>query len=224
MADLEIIGHPASNYVWVCRMACAEKGVPYRLTVAMPHSPEINTIHPLGKMPVMRHGDVTLAESRAICLYIDRAFSGAPLVPADLVPATQVEQWLSLVNTAVDPICVRQYLVAYMFPGTPDGSPNRGGIDAALPKMEKQFQVLNQATARGHLVGDSFTLADINLLPILFYLKKFPESAALFERSPNLAAYYERHFARKSVQDTIPQEFPDQLRAAQSRTDATRAA
>ena len=32
MRDLHIIGGPASNYVWMVRIACAEKGVPYSLT------------------------------------------------------------------------------------------------------------------------------------------------------------------------------------------------
>src|SRR5215472_8695821 len=119
MAELEIVGAAPSNYVWVCRIACAEKGVPYRLTTALPHTAEVDACHPLGKIPAMRHGDVTLAESRAICCYIDRAFDGPPLVPADLVQAAQVEQWLSIVNTAIDPVWVRQYLGAYVFPSTP---------------------------------------------------------------------------------------------------------
>ena len=53
MAELEIIGLPLSNYVWTCRIAAAEKGVPYKLTPARPHSPEIDCIHPFGKMPAM---------------------------------------------------------------------------------------------------------------------------------------------------------------------------
>ena len=32
MSDLQIIGAPASNFVWVTRIACAEKGV--RIPVA----------------------------------------------------------------------------------------------------------------------------------------------------------------------------------------------
>jgi glutathione S-transferase len=67
MSELQIIGAPQSNYVWVVRIACHEKGVPYTLVPVMPHTPEVDAIHPLGKIPVLRHGNVTLAESRAIC-------------------------------------------------------------------------------------------------------------------------------------------------------------
>ena len=62
MPELQIIGAPQSNYVWVTRIACIEKGVPYTLVPVMPHSPEVDAIHPFGKIPVMRHGDITLCE------------------------------------------------------------------------------------------------------------------------------------------------------------------
>jgi glutathione S-transferase len=209
MPELQIIGGPASNYVWMCRIACAEKGVPYALTSVMPHTPEVDAIHPFGKIPAMRHGDVTLAESRAICAYIDRTFAGPPLVPADPVKAAQVEQWVSIINTTIDPIWIRQYVGAgYIFPGTPDKSPNRTAIDAALLKMQQQFPIMDKAVKSGHLVGDTFTLADMNFMPILFYMNKFPESSALLAASPNLKAYLERHIARKSVREAIPQSAP----------------
>jgi hypothetical protein len=60
----------------------------------------------------------------------------------------------------------------------------------------------------GHLVGDTFTLADMNLMPILYYMNKFPESSALLAACPKLKAYFERHAGRKSVQDSMPQSQP----------------
>jgi glutathione S-transferase len=209
MPELEIIGAPQSNYVWVTRIACGEKGVAYTLTPARPHTPEIDAVHPFGKIPAMRHGDVCLAESRAICFYIDHAFPGPPLVPREPVAGAQAEQWISLVNTHIDPISVRQYLGGYFFPGTPDNSPDRARIDAALPKMEGQLAVLDRAVAAtGHLVGKALTLADINLVPILFYLAKMPESGAMLGRLASLSAYLERHLARASVQATLPPPMP----------------
>jgi glutathione S-transferase len=214
MPQLELIGAAPSNYVWVCRIALAEKGVPYTHTEIMPHTPQVDAIHPFGKIPVMRHGEVTLCESRAICGYVDSAFDGRKLVPTDCAKAAQVEQWVSIVNTHIDPTWVRQYLGAHFFPKTPDGSPDRAIIEAALPKMEQQFAAMDRAVAAtGHLVGDTFTLADINFMPILFYMGVKPESNALMQRMPALKAYYDRHMARKSVQATTPTWFPGQARA-----------
>ncbi len=210
MPELQIIGGAASNYVWMCRIACAEKGVPYALTSVMPHTPEVDAIHPFGKIPAMRHGDVTLAESRAICAYIDRTFDGPPLVPADPVKAAQVEQWVSIINTTIDPIWIRQYVGAgYIFPG------HAGQVPEPRPRSTRRCRRCSSSSRSwirpsksGHLVGDTFTLADMNFMPILFYMNKFPESSALLATSRNLKAYFERHVARKSVQEAIPQSAP----------------
>ena len=86
MPALEIIGAPQSNYVWVVRMVCEEKGVPYQHRAERPHTPDVDAIHPFGKIPVMRHGDVELCESKAIVTYIDRVFYGPKVIPDD--PAT----------------------------------------------------------------------------------------------------------------------------------------
>ena len=214
MPELELIGAAPSNYVWTCRIALAEKGVPYRLNELRPHSPEVDAIHPFGKIPVMRHGAVELCESRAICSYIDNVFDGPKLVPSDSARAAQVEQWVSIVNTHIDPVWVRQYLRAHFFPSTPDGSPERETIAAALPKMEQQFASVDRAVAKtGHLVGDTFTLADMNFMPILYYMGLKPESSALLQHSPNLKAYFDRHMARKSVQETVPTWMPGPARS-----------
>jgi hypothetical protein len=49
-----------------------------------------------------------------------------------------------------------------------DGKPDRAAISAVLPAMQAKIDVLDKAVARsGHLVGDSFTLADIYAMPVL---------------------------------------------------------
>jgi glutathione S-transferase len=211
MAKLEIIGMPQSTYVRVVRIACREKGVDYTLTPARPHSDEVDAVHPLGKVPVMRHGDVALCESKAICSYIDRSFDGPALVPADPVKAAEVEQWVSLVNTSIDPVMIREYLLSYIFPKGADGKPDRQVIDAAVPKMQRQMEILEKAVAKtGYLVGDSFTLADMNLLPILHYIAQTPEGGAMLKASPQLSAYAERHAQRASLAQTVPPPPPPQ--------------
>jgi glutathione S-transferase len=205
MAKVEILGLPQSNYVWATRIALAEKGVDYDLKPAPPHSPELNAIHPLGKMPALRHGDVTLFESNAILTYIDKAFPGPALAPTDALGAAQVQQWISLVNTAIDPTIIRAYVLAYVFPSGPDKKPDRARIDAAVPNIEKQMDILDRAVeATGYLVGSSFTLADINLLPIVAVTSRFPESSAALDKRANLKKYLETHFARPSVRGTAP--------------------
>jgi glutathione S-transferase len=205
MPDLHIVGTPHSNFTWTTRIVCAEKGVPYTFDQRRPHTPEVDSISPFGLIPVMRHGSVQLFESRAICAYIDRAFQGPSLVPSDPVKAALTEQWVSAVTTSIDPLLMRRYVLKHATPGTPDGKPDRATIDASLPAMPARFSMLDRAVGgTGHLVGDTFTLADAYLVPILFFMTKLPESAEMLSQSPNLRRYWENHRGRPSVRETSP--------------------
>jgi glutathione S-transferase len=205
MPTPEIIGAPQSNFVRTVRIACEEKGVKYTLTPARPHSSEADAIHPLGKIPAFRHDGVELCESKAISTYIDAAFQGPALIPRDPAGAARCEQWISLVNTAIDPLLMRQYLGAYFFSGLPDGAPDRARIEAALPKMREMFALLNKAlSARPYLAGESFTLADAFLLPIIDYMRTMQESQEMLAASPHVQAWFDRVMARLSAKETAP--------------------
>src|SRR6516225_4791574 len=155
MLNVEIIGFPQSTYVRVVRMACEEKGVPYDLKPAAPHSPEVLAIHPFGKIPAMRHGDFELFESKAIGSYLDRMFPGPRLIPENPRDAALAEQWISAVNTVVDRTMVRTYLFAYIFPKTADGQPDRKVIDEVTPELRAQITLIDKAVAKtGYLAGN----------------------------------------------------------------------
>jgi len=201
----EIIGSARSSYTRVVRMVCEEKGIDYLLTERMLGAPELFAIHPLGKMPVLRHGDVELFESKAIATYLDRSFAGPQLLPSDPRLAALTEQWVSLVNTVMDRTLIRTFIFAYIAPKTTDGKPDRAAIDAVMPLVREQLAILDRAVAgSGYLVGDRFTFADINLLPILHRVGQFPEGAQALAAATNLAAYYETHAARPSFLRTDP--------------------
>jgi glutathione S-transferase len=205
----EIIGSSRSSYTRVVRMVCEEKGIDYKLTEVELGGPEVFAIHPFGKMPVLRHGDVELFESKAIATYLDRRFPGQSLFPSDPVLGALTEQWVSLVNTLIDRTLIRTYLVAYAAPKTADGKPDRQAIDAVTPALREQISVLDKAVAKtDHLVGDQFTFADINLMPILYYMRLVPEGAEALAKAANLAPYYARHAERRSFKNTIPPAGP----------------
>jgi len=209
MTKPEIIGSMRSTYTRVVCMACEEKRIDYELIERPLNAPEIFEIHPLGKMPVLRHGDFVLFESKAIATYLDLSFGGPQLIPALPRLAGLTEQWVSFINTVVDRTLIRAYLAAYiraMMTGKP---PDRVAIDTVLPDLHKQIGILDNAVARtGHLVEDRFTLADVNLLPILDRIRLAPEGADALAAAPNLARYFEAHSARPSFQRTSPPAGP----------------
>ena len=209
MANVEIIGPAPSTYTRVARMVCEEKAIPYELKQSPPHSPDVSAIHPFGKVPVMRHGDFELCESKAVATYLDLSFPGPKLIPTEPRHAALTEQWVSLVNTKIDGTLVRTYLRNYIFPDTSDGSPDRKVIDAVVPAVKQEIELLDRAVAKGgFLAGDSFTFADINLMPILGYLKNFPESGSAIAGAKSLSAYFDRLAARPSFQKTAPPPRP----------------
>ena len=186
MTRPEIIGSERSTYTRVVRMVCEEKGIDYDLTEALLGAAEIRALHPFGKMPVLRHGDLVLCESKAIATYLDRRFPGPAVFPSDPHLAALTEQWVSFVNTSVDRTLIRTYLFAYIVPKGPDGTPDRA------------------VAATGHLVGGEFSFADINLLPILFYIRQTPEGGEALAGAPHLSAYYDVHAARPCFARTVP--------------------
>ena len=83
MSKPEIIGSSRSTYTRAVCMVCEEKGIDYVLTETPLHAPEIRAIHPFGKMPVLRHGDIELFESKAIVTWLDRSFPAPFVLPSE---------------------------------------------------------------------------------------------------------------------------------------------
>jgi glutathione S-transferase len=92
------------------------------------------------------------------------------------------------------------YLWSHYFPNRADGQPDRVAIEKVLPEVEAHIVLLNKAVAdTGHLAGSSFTYADMNLLPILAYLRECPESADMLANAKALARYFDQHSGRATV-------------------------
>lgn len=200
MPDVEILGLPQSNFVWTTRIACAAKGVSHTVTLTPPKEAG----HPLGKIPVLRHGAVTLFESRAIAAYIDAAFDGPALASRDPVEAARQEQWVSMIVTAMEPVMIRQYLFAYMFPKGADGGPDRVAVAGVEPALREYLQVLSEAIEGKAFGGGPLQIVDCYLTPILFYLRGAPESGEAIAAAAPLRSYLDRRLAEPAVASTVP--------------------
>ena len=202
---LALFGAARSVFVRATRLALEEKGVAYTLHNAPPHAADVLAVNPFGKIPIMRHGGVSLFESLAIMIYADATFAGPKLFPNDAHRAALIIQWSSAVGATVFPALVG-YMHANAFPAGPDGARDLRAIEELLPRVRTQIGILDTAiAATGYLAADTFTPADMYLLPILAYLRTFPESAEILARAKNLGPYFERHALRKSFRATEPE-------------------
>ena len=205
MATLVIHGTPLSTYVRTCRMACLEKGVPYELDPLAPQSPEQKAMQPWGSVPAMTHGDVRMYESLAICNYIDHAFDGPPLQPADPLANARCWQWTSvfiqyLYRPAIDIVLQRLVVPAQ------GGEPDEALVASSVPKSDKALDALDGALEGAvHFAGDEASLADYMVLPVLHYLKMTPEGESLLAPRANIARWQAAIDERESAVETVPQ-------------------
>jgi glutathione S-transferase len=143
MARLEIIGFDISNWVRATRIACEEKGVDYELTtngmaaVSDLKSEKHLALHPFGRIPAMRHGDVVLFETAAICRYVNSMFDGPPLVPDDPIEAARMEQWVSAMIDYVSRSIMGRCVVQYVLPNFTGQPIDRATIDGAIPDIRR---------------------------------------------------------------------------------------
>ena len=130
---------------------------------------------------------------------LDETMPGPALMPADPVERAKAEQWISVLNCYGYPAMVRNYVLQYVFPRGPDGKPDRATIEAALPEIRKVLAPIDRAIdGRDFVVGDSVTLADILLIPMVEYVKAMPEGKELISAFPNLRRWTDKLAQRPS--------------------------
>ena len=99
MAAITIYGAPQSTFTRSVRMGCHEKGIDYELVLTRPGGATV--LNPMGKIPVITHGELTLFETPAILHYLDRSFAGPRLWPDDIRAAALVDQWVGAVGDSL---------------------------------------------------------------------------------------------------------------------------
>jgi glutathione S-transferase len=203
MSDLIIFGFPQSTYVRTVRMVCEEKGVSYEMSLIKPGSAVSPAVHPFGRVPAIQHGDVHLYETSAIARYIDEVFPGPSLVPATPLERATMERWISAINGYVYDDLIRKYAFAYIFPRGADGKPDRAVVDASLPSLTRDLHLLDKGLAGVEwLAGNTLSLADLFIAPILSYVGMFPEGQAIMADCPNMKRVGGATTARASFEKT----------------------
>ena len=73
---MKLYGAPQSPFVRKVRVALEEKGLTYAIELPAP------ALHPMGKMPVLRDGDLVVPDSSVICAYLERKHPSPALYPS----------------------------------------------------------------------------------------------------------------------------------------------
>lgn len=186
----------AVRIVWLME----ELGLPYELVrfalgdPAM-RAPDHLQRHPLGRVPVLEDGEVTLFESGAIVQYVLARHGGGRLVPetasADF-PAYL--QWLhyaeGMIMPPVNTIVVETILL-------PPERRNPVNVDRATKLLTRMLSAVDRHMAGREYLAGAFSGADIMTGHACTVAARLGADIA---DKPNLAAYIERVNARPALQ------------------------
>ncbi|HKP35049.1 MAG TPA: glutathione S-transferase family protein [Sphingomicrobium sp.] len=205
-----VYGSSLSPYVRKALAFAAEKGIELDVepTGFPNHSAEYLEASPFRKMPALRDGDFTLADSSAIIHYLEARHPQPALIPADPQQRGKTIWYEEFADTILVSCGAKIFfnkIVAPRFLGRP------GDLEAAeqaeLNDLPPILDYLEKVVPEegGYLVGDRLTLADIAVAgPFANF--RHTDTPVDPGRYPRTVAYVERILARPSLSEWIERE------------------
>ena len=198
-----------------------ELGVAYRIkhyqrnrkTTLAP--PELLAIHPLGKSPVITHGDTTVAESGAIIEYLVKNFGDGQLLPPEGTPARLAyTYWLHYAEGTFMPLMILSLVMSRIetAPMPFFIKPVARGIVAKVrgayldANVKRNLEFMEETLSKSAwLCGDQMTAADIQMS---FALEAAAVRTDLSTAHPNLAIFLTKMQERPAYQAALERGGP----------------
>ncbi|MFL6727805.1 MAG: glutathione S-transferase family protein [Sphingomicrobium sp.] len=155
MADLIFYTNPQSRGR-IVRWMLEEVGQPYE-TEVIPYdqmkSERYLAIHPLGKVPAIKHNGHILTECAAICAYLADVFPGAELGPS----ADEKADYYRWLFYAAGPLeaAISNQAMGWQVPPERERMFGYGNFDRAIAAVDELLSLHN------YVCGDRFTAADV---------------------------------------------------------------
>ena len=129
-------------------------------------------VNPIGQIPVMEEEGLILTESLAITLYIARRY-GEMLGPRSDAETALMEQWALFAATSIEGPARRIHSTVES--GDAETVEGKSHIALSAENLRRPLMHLqNFLGLHPYLVGDRFTVADINLAECLRYAQEYP--------------------------------------------------
>ncbi len=182
----------ASRLVWMLE----ELQVPYdRVTIdiqdaAARADPEFRAASPMGKVPALEDGEVRMADSAAICIYLADKYPAAGLAPAiDHPTRGRYLYWMVFTPGVIEPAMSEKVAGA-------EPNPHRNGWGS----FNLMVKTLEGGLSPGPwLLGDRFSAADVMVGSSAAFMKMFD----LLPASKPIEGYVERCLARPAYQRSL---------------------
>jgi glutathione S-transferase len=177
----------------IVRWLLEELGQPYRTELldygSTMKAPGYLRINPLGKVPALRHGQMVVTESAAICCYLADAFPEAGLAPP---PSDRLRgpyyRWMFFAAGPLEAAAINHAL-GFAVPAERKATVGYGELPAMLSVLEGAL------AGREYLVGDRFSAADVYVGSHIGWGMRF----GTIEKRPAFERYFERLSARPAA-------------------------
>lgn len=184
---IKLYGFPLSGHAHRVRLFLSLLGLPcevvtVNLVQGEHRQPAFLARNRFGQVPVLEDGDVTLADSNAILVYLARRYDDRHRwLPEDAVGQARVQRWLSAAAgpLAFGPAAAR---VSVLF---------RQPLDPKSHELATRLLSVMEAELgdRAYLAGDQPTLADVAMHT---YVAHAPEGGVSLEAYPQVRAWLAR--------------------------------
>jgi glutathione S-transferase len=205
---MKLYGVKGSPFVRKALVVLEEKGLSYDFAIMVsvsPKSPELLALHPMGKIPILRDGELVVPDSSVICAYLEKKFPSPalyPAEPADFAKALFLEEYADTALFGVlSPVLFERVVKRFVFKQDPDEARVAEQLDNQLPPVLDYVE--SQVPAHGDTLLARFSIADAALGAQLGTLSL---SGVVIDaaRWPRTARYYQALLARPSFKTAMP--------------------
>ncbi len=164
---IKVYGVHGSPFVRKVFIALDFKNIPYEIVPQMPFSGDKDylKINPLGKVPTLVDGDLTLGDSKVICRYLENAYPEPALYPQNIADKAMADWYEDLCGGAVSEMAAgiffQRYMRPFAFKQDPDEELVAKITEKRLPPMLDYLE--SQVPADGFVFGD-FSMADLSIV------------------------------------------------------------
>lgn len=205
-----IYGVPLSIHVRKVIVAALEKRLEHHVEAVFPFDPPPGwrELSPTGKIPALKHGELTLADSSVIVAYLEKRFPELPLNPSDPAQYARALWFEEYVDSQIAPDVIGLFHQKVLGPMLHKKQPDPAVVDRLLNEdLPPKLDYLEAALQGEYLVGGRLSMADITLasdLMVFHYLGCRLDAA----RHPKLAAHFRRMLGRDSFRAAVAAEQP----------------
>ncbi|MBP8296335.1 MAG: glutathione S-transferase family protein [Burkholderiales bacterium] len=187
---LKLSGFHVSNYHNKVRLALLEKGIAFEEDANCRPSQKDEWLarSPMGKVPVIEVDGTALAESQAICEYLEDAYPQVPLYPKDPLARAKVRELIAVIELHMELVARRLYGALYF--GGQMSEETKKEVERDLAKGVRAFSKV--AKFDPYIAGKEFTLADCAAfvsLPLISMTSKLAFGKDALESVPQLKPY-----------------------------------